>query len=500
MKSKPILKLANIEKSFPGCLANENINMEINPGKIHALMGENGAGKSTLVKQIYGLLRPDKGKIFWQGSSVQIDNPSSARALGICMVFQHFSLFEAMTTLENIALSLPNQDLDQLRNRLEKTTEEYGLQLSPDTYVYNLSMGERQRIEVVRCLLQKPKLLILDEPTSVLTPQETRTLFETLRKLASGGCAILYISHKLEEVRALCDHATILRNGKLISECIPNQETVESLAEKMIGKRIQISRKYESNCLGEERLMVKNLSSMSDQFHGTDIKKVNLLIRSGETLGIAGIAGNGQTELMNTLSGETGPPQKGEITINGIDVTNFNPIARRQTGAVFVPEKRIGQAAVSEFSLVKNSFLTTADRMKFLSKGMISWSKVKEYTEKVITQFNVKSTGINALASSLSGGNLQKFILGREILQNPKLIVISQPTWGVDAGAASAIHEQIKKLVKEGAAALIISQDLDEIFALSDRISVISEGTLSKPIPSSDITAKEIGILMGTKN
>ena len=497
MNAKPLLQLKGIGKTFPGCIANDDIDLEIAPGEIHALLGENGAGKSTLVKIIYGVLRPDQGTLCWRGEEMTIDNPASARSLGIGMVFQHFSLFESMTTLENVALALPPQDLDELRGRLETTAQDYGLTLHPDRHVYDLSMGERQRIEIVRCLLQNPSLLILDEPTSVLTPQETEVLFATLRQLASEGRSILYISHKLEEVRSLCDRATILRGGKRVDDCNPAEETAQSLAEKMIGRRVESAKGHSAAATSEVRLNVTDLSVRSDEPHGTDISDVSFSVHAGEILGIAGIAGNGQTELMNALSGETGAPQAGTIEILETDASRLGPMARRQLGAVFVPEERVGQAAVSDLTLVQNSFLTSAFRMGFVSRGIIDWPGVCQYTEEILDKFDVKATGTDALASSLSGGNLQKFIVGREILQGPQLLVVSQPTWGVDAGAAAAIHEKIQQMISAGAGALVISQDLDEIFALSDRIAVISQGRLSAPRPTGEVTTEEVGLLMG---
>jgi len=496
----PLLQLTGISKAFPGCIANDDIDLEVTPGEIHALLGENGAGKSTLVKIIYGVLRPDQGRLCWRGEETAIDNPASARSLGIGMVFQHFSLFESMTTLENVALALPPQDLNQLRERLETTAHDYGLTLHPDRHVYDLSMGERQRIEIVRCLLQNPSLLILDEPTSVLTPQETDVLFATLRTLAAEGRSILYISHKLEEVRSLCDRATILRGGKRVDDCNPAQETAQSLAEKMIGRRVESAKGHTTPTASEVRLKVTGLSVRSDQPHGTDIRDVSFSVRAGEILGIAGIAGNGQTELMNALSGETGPPQAGTIEILASDTSQMGSMARRQLGAVFVPEERVGQAAVSDLSLVQNSFLTSAFRMGFVSYGFINWPGVGRYTKEILDEFDVKATGTDALASSLSGGNLQKFIVGREILQSPQLLIVSQPTWGVDAGAAAAIHEQIQRLISAGAGALVISQDLDEIFALSNRVAVISQGALSPPRPTGEVTPEQIGLLMGASH
>jgi len=495
-----LLTLNNISKIFPGCIANDSISLNVEPGEIHALLGENGAGKSTLVKIIYGVLRPDNGTIGWNGEPVQIASPSQARELGIGMVFQHFSLFEALTTLENIALALPKEDPKTLRTRVTQTAATYGLKLEPDRYVHELSMGERQRIEIVRCLLQNPKLLILDEPTSVLTPQETETLFETLRKLATEDRAILYISHKLDEVRSLCDKATIIRNGQWVDDCVPSEETARSLAEKMIGKKIDPVAKRVVPIRDITSLRVSDLTVRSHQPHGVDLTNIDLEVHGGEVLGIAGIAGNGQIELMDALSGETGSPQAGTIEIFGSHVNALGPSDRRDLGVAFVPEERLGQAAVADMSLVENSLLTGGRKMGFARGGLINWPRVVAYSRKIIGEFDVRTTGIRSLASSLSGGNLQKFIVGREMLQEPKLLIVSQPTWGVDAGAAAFIHSQIQRLVNAGAGVLVISQDLDEIFLLSDHIAVISQGTLSSSLPNAQITPEEVGLLMGVRH
>ena len=501
MVNPPLLSLRGIRKAFPGCIANDSIDLDVQSGQIHALLGENGAGKSTLVKIIYGVLRPDQGNIQWNGNKVEIANPAQARELGIGMVFQHFSLFEALTALENIALALPKEDSKRLRKRLLETAEAYGLGLEPDRNVYELSMGERQRIEIVRCLLQDPKLLILDEPTSVLTPQETQKLFETLNRLASEKCAILYISHKLEEVRSLCNKATILRGGLHIDECIPSKETARSLAEKMIGKRVQtVAKRSTSPQDAPIGLQVSDLTIHSNQPHGVDLIDISLEVRRGEILGIAGIAGNGQIELMDVISGEARRPYLGSIHMLGIDAARLDPNARRDLGSVFVPEERIGQAAVADMTLIENSFLTAPTRLNFSRNGLIDWGAVGVFAKNIVSDFDVRTTGVDALASSLSGGNLQKFIVGREMLQKPQLLIVSQPTWGVDAGAAAAIHEEIQRLVTAGAAVLVISQDLDEIFLLSDRIAVISQGTLSNASPANDLTPENVGLLMGVRH
>ena len=427
-------------------------------------------------------------------------SPAAARRVGIGMVFQHFSLFDAMTVLENIALALPAQDVGALRDNIDATAGSYGLALDLDRYVYELSMGERQRIEIVRSLLQNPQLLILDEPTSVLTPQETEMLFTTLRALADEGRAVLYISHKLEEVRRLCDRATILRDGRRVADCIPAEETAQSLAEKMIGRRIDPSTGKAPRRLGQPALRISELRTHSDAPHGISLSDMSFTVNQSEILGIAGIAGNVQTELMTALTGETGPPSSGLIEFMGTPANRLGPLARRKLGAAFVLEERVGHAAVGDMSLIENSFLTTLDDAAFCRHGVIKWPAVRAFSNQITHDFDVRTTGVDALASSLSGGNLQKFIVGREMLQRPGVLIVSQPTWGVDAGAAADIHRAIRSLAEAGSAILIISQDLDEILALCDRVAVVSQGTLSTVHPIQEVTPEQIGMLMGIRH
>ncbi len=495
----PLLRLAGIVKQFPGCLANDRVDLTILPGEIHALLGENGAGKSTLVKIIYGVLKPDAGEIRWQGQPVVVHNPNHARRLGVGMVFQHFSLFEALTVAENIALGLTDAaDRKGLRTRIGEIGRAYGLQLDPDKAVHDLSVGERQRIEIVRCLLQKPKLLIMDEPTSVLTPQEVDKLFETLRRLAREGCAILYISHKLEEIRALCERATIMRLGKVVAHCDPRQETARRLAELMIGTELKAaSHQGRGGREGAARLAVTDLSLKSEQQFGTDLKQVSLAVRGGEILGIGGIAGNGQSELMSALSGEMLAPDADAVKIDNVPAGRMGPRERRALGGCFVPEERNGHGAVRDMSLSENAFLSGNVRKMLSRHGIINAAKSAGFADDVIRSFDVRTTGSAAEARSLSGGNLQKFIVGREVKQGPSVLVVSQPTWGVDAGAAAAIHQALMDLASGGAAVVVISQDLDEIFALCDRIAVIAEGRLSQAIPVAEATIEQIGQWMG---
>ncbi len=492
------LELRDISKRFPGVLANDNVSLTVMPGEIHALLGENGAGKSTLVKMIYGIMAPDSGQILWDGQAVRVPNPKAARKLGIGMVFQHFSLFEAMTVLENIALGLDTKvSRAALEAEIQKVMGVYGLTLDPQRIVSTLSVGERQRIEIVRALLLKPKLLIMDEPTSVLTPQEVGQLFETLRKLAANGCSILYISHKLHEIIALCETATILRGGKLVSTCDPRKETPRKLAEMMIGANLKEISKAPGRKFGDVKFIVKNLTLPKVGDFGTALKDIGFEVKAGEIFGIAGVAGNGQNELLEALGGEVLAHHNEAITIAGVCIGKSGPTQRRAVGLSAVPEERHGHAAVSDFSLQDNAVLTARNRMNMVSAQLIDPGVSNAFSQKVIRSFSVKAQGPKSLAGSLSGGNLQKYIMGREILQNPLVLIVSQPTWGVDAGAAAAIHQAIFDLAGQGSAMVVISQDLDELLALCDSVAVINLGRLSKPLKVGEVSVEEIGLLMG---
>lgn len=492
------LELTGITKRFPGVLANDNVTFSVKPGEIHALLGENGAGKSTLVKMIYGIMQPDAGEIAWDGVPVVIANPKAARKLGIGMVFQHFSLFEALTVLENIALGMDAKiPARELETRIRAVMAQYGLLLDPHRTVATLSVGERQRIEIVRALLLDPKLLIMDEPTSVLTPQEVEQLFAVLRKLAAQGCSILYISHKLHEIKALCDTATILRGGKLVDTCDPRQETSRSMAEKMIGAGLKDIVRAASRTVGQPKLVVSRLSTQKTGHFEVPVDNVSFTVKAGEIFGIAGVAGNGQNALLDALSGEIRSDDKDAITLDGYPLGLLDTTGRRKRGLCAVPEERNGHAAVGDFSLSDNSILTARDRLGMVMMGLINSGAARTYTGKVIADFAVKALGPASTAGSLSGGNLQKFIMGREILQKPSVLVVSQPTWGVDAGAAAAIHQALVDLAAAGSAIVVISQDLDELRALCDSLAVINMGTLSPARPVAEVSIEEIGLLMG---
>ena len=491
-----LLSIEGLTKAYPGVVANSDVSFTIKPGEVHALLGENGAGKSTLVKMIYGLVKPDHGQMKMLGAPYTPAEPRAARASGVAMVFQHFSLFNALSVAENIALGMENPPpLRDLSNRIREVSHTYGLPLDPARTVGDLSAGERQRVEIIRCLLQSPRLLIMDEPTSVLTPQEVAILFETLRKLKAEGVSILYISHKLEEIRALCDTATILRLGKKVATCTPAEKTARELAEMMVGTTLKTPERH-SQPSGEPLLSVQNLSVASPAQFGTSLKGVTLTVRPGEVLGIGGVAGNGQDELLAALSGEL-PSAAGSVFLSGADVSRQGPVKRRAAGLLCAPEERLGHAAAPDLSLTENAALTAAARKGMLKNGFVNWGKARQFAEEVIKAFDVRTPGAHTAARALSGGNLQKFVIGREVLQAPTVLVVNQPTWGVDAAAAAAIRQALLDLAAGGAALVVISQDLDELMEVADRFAALNEGRLSEARPTQGLTVDEIGLMMG---
>jgi simple sugar transport system ATP-binding protein len=499
----PLLTVGQLTKLFGTFAACNGIDLEIKPGEIHALLGENGAGKSTLVKMLFGVLAPTSGEIVWQGQPVRIASPSAARRLGIGMVFQHFSLFEALTVAENIALSMaPGISLNRIAEEASALSHSYGLPLDPKAHVADLSVGERQRIEIVRALLQNPKLIILDEPTSVLTPQEADRLFETLYKLKAEGRSVLYISHRLEEVQRICDRATVLRHGKVTGACDPRRETPSSLARMMVGSDVAHVSAEGTSTKGAVKLEARHLSAPARTPFAVALKNICLKVHAGEVLAIAGVAGNGQGELFDALSGEYPVATDDIVRIADKPVGTRGINARRLMGAGFVPEERHGHAAVSALSLSDNLILarSQSDRRAFLGGGvlgLIRQDAVRSATRRIAQAMDVRKSGDNPPAGSLSGGNLQKFIVGRELDRQPTVLVVNQPTWGVDAGAASRIRQALVDLAKSGSAVLVISQDLDEIFEVATEIAVISEGRLSDIYPAAELSREKIGLLMG---
>ena len=486
------LRLKDITKTYPGVRANDGISLEVDPGKVLAVLGENGAGKSTLMKIIYGAVQPDSGTIEFDGTPVVIHSPGEARTLGIAMVHQHFALFETLTVAQNVLLGLEKgPTLAEVSEKVLELGKRYGLEIEPDSFVAELSMGERQRVEIIRALMTEPKLLILDEPTSVLTPQAVKRLFMTLKQLAAEGLSIIFISHKLDEIRDLADSCTVLRQGKVVTTVNPKKETADTLARLMIGAEPpKLMRRHGEP--GRDALIIKKLN-LDGGKRICGLKNVRLTVRAGEIVGIAGISGNGQSRLLGVLAGEL-KPQEGSVILMGEDVTKLNPEQRRRLGLRYVPEERLGHGAVPELALEENTLLTGD---QFHAQGIIRKNAVADFTDRVIDRFKVASGRRGkSEAQALSGGNLQKYVVGREVMNHPAVLMIDQPTWGVDVGAATVIHNALLELRDQGAGLLIVSEEVDELFAVCDRIAVMYRGCISPAVPVDSITVEEIGLWM----
>ena len=487
----PRLQLTGITKRYPGVVANDDVSLTVQPGEIHAVLGENGAGKSTLMKIIYGAVKPDAGEVRFDGAPVAIRNPQEARTLGIAMVFQHFSLFDTLSVAENVWLGLDkSQPLAEVTRRINATAAAYGLDIDPERPVHTLGVGEMQRVEIIRALLTNPRLLILDEPTSVLTPQAVDKLFVTLRQLAADGCSILYISHKLHEIRALCTACTVMRGGKVTGVCDPRQESNASLSRLMIGAEPP-TLAHQARRPGSRVLQLSQLDLPRESPFGVDLVDVSMAVHAGEVVGIAGVSGNGQRELLFALSGEDRRAPAASITIGGKPAGRLSPARRRVMGLHFVPEERLGRGAVPDLSLAHNLLLTRREAV-----GPLGWLRtgvLQQQAAGIIERFRVKASGPQAAARSLSGGNLQKYIMGREIEAKPSLLIVSQPTWGVDVGAAAQIRAAILALRDAGCAVLAVSEELDELFEICDRLHVMAKGQLSPSVDRAQATVEQIG-------
>jgi simple sugar transport system ATP-binding protein len=494
------LQLENISKTYPSVVANDRVSLNVRAGEIHAVLGENGAGKSTLMKIIYGAVKPDLGKIRFNGQAVNIPNPQLARRLGISMVFQHFSLFDTLSVAENVWLGLDRSlSLSEVTQSIHQTASIYGLDIDPLRPVHTLGVGEMQRVEIIRALLSDPQLLILDEPTSVLTPQAVEKLFVVLRQLASEGRSILYISHKLHEIRSLCSACTVMRGGRVTGMCDPREETNASLSQLMIGS-LPPELQVRAHRPGRSVLTVRDLKLTSDDPFGVDLQGINLKVRAGEVVGIAGVSGNGQKELLSVLSGEDTRAQMNCVSFETQPVGDWGPKERRKLGLHFVPEERLGRGAVPNLSLAQNLLLTRHEAVALKgwlqSLGWLKLGFLQQQAQAIIEKYQIKAGGPNALARSLSGGNLQKFIVGREIEANPKLLIVSQPTWGVDVGASAQIRAALLALRDAGCAVLVVSEELEELLELSDVLYVIASGKLSPPLKREEANVPLIGSWM----
>ena len=490
------LKISNISKIYPGCIANDNVSLNFQSGKIYALLGENGAGKSTLVKILSGVINPDKGEIYLNDKILKLNSPLDAKKNKIGMVFQHFNLFETLSVFENLSIDYDKKKKN-LRSLINEILKKYNFEIDLDIPVLNLSAGQKQKVEIVRCLIRNPKVLIMDEPTSVLTEQETEELFISLKKFSEDGILIIYITHKLKEVLSLCDEVAVMRKGKVVSVSQTENEKVGTLANKMVGQKLaKIRKKNGTVKYKDEIFKVKHLNFYSEDPFETNLINLNFSVKKGECLGIAGISGNGQNELFQILSGEI-ITDDASIIFRNKEIAKLNPKQRREYLMAFSPEDRISQAAVPELKIYENVALNNFKSSNFFEKGLVNEKKIKEHSKKILSDFSVNTDNVELKSQFLSGGNLQKLILGRELITAPELLICYNPTWGLDVGAINYIHETLIKINEQEKSTILISTDTEELLKLCDRIAVIYKGRISKIMNSEDVTPEKLGVLMG---
>ncbi len=498
MSTTPMLTMTGITKRFPGVVANDSVDLTVLPGQVHTLLGENGAGKSTLMKILYGLYLPDEGTIELNGERVDITSPTDAIRQGIGMIHQHFMLVPTLTVAENVALGLGGRrglaDMRPIKARILEVSEHYGLHVDPDAYIWQLAVGERQRAEILKALYRDAELLVLDEPTAVLTPPEVDDLFVTLRQMQADGKGLIFISHKLHEVMDLSDEITVLRNGKVSGHTRPSESSREHLAELMVGRPVELTRTVPLQDAGDIQLAVDDLDVVGDRGN-LAVKDLSIQVRSGEIVGVAGVSGNGQRELAEAIFGLR-PVARGEVTIAGAPVASPAPDAVRSMGLSYVPEERMRDGAIGEFTVAENLMLVDYKTDPYTKNGLLNQSAIDERCERLAAEYRVKTPTIDTPTKNLSGGNIQKVVIAREFSCGATALVVAQPTRGVDIGAAEYIHERLLEQRADGAAILLISEDLDEVMELSDRIIVLLEGEIMGEVARADFNVNDIGLLM----
>lgn len=510
-----LVEMKEITKHFPGVLANDHVNFTTLKGEIHGLLGENGAGKTTLMNILYGLYQPDHGEIYFEGKKVSIQAPRDAIQLGIGMVHQHFMLIPRLTVAENIVLGLksskePFLAIREAEDRILQLSAEYGFKVNPRARVWELSVGEQQRVEIIKILYRDSRLLILDEPTAVLTPREVEGLFEALNCVKKKGYTIIFITHKLKEVKEITDRVTVLRDGKVVANLVTSETTESQLARDMVGREVlfQVSKlgagtekvmtSSGSDAERKRVLEVQDLLVLNDK--GLEVvKKVSFSLYEGEILGLAGVSGNGQKELVEALTGLR-KVVRGRIWIHGNDLTNRSPREVAEQGVGYIPEDRLKVGLATRLSVAENLILRRYRHSEFSRGNLLRSEKIKAYAKKLITYFDIKTPSLEIAAGKLSGGNLQKLILAREISQEPRLLIAAQPTRGLDIGATEYIQNKLLEQKQKGTAILLVSEDLDEILSLSDRVAVIYEGQIVGITPAKEANRQEIGLMMAGGN
>ena len=492
------VEMKQIRKEFPATLANDNVDFTAYKGEIHALLGENGAGKSTLMNILTGVLRPDGGEILINGARVSMKSPGDALALGIGMIYQHFKLVKPFTVAENIVLGMEQVKIlktQALEQQVKALSEEYKIDINPASAIWQLSIGEQQRVEILKVLYRKANILILDEPTAVLTPDEVRELFGTLRNMAAMGCTIIFITHKMNEVMEFADRITVLRDGRLVKALKKEETTEQELAQLMVGREISMGRRNTENTTRNEAILrVKGLTVLNDK----KLKAVNDLsfdLYAGEILGIAGVSGNGQKELMEALAGLR-PTVSGYLEVRGEDISRSSPRERISRGVAFIPEDRYGFALIKTMTVAENASLKCYRKPEFCRRGVLNYRKLEQQAGRFIEEFEIKVGGPKSLVQSMSGGNAQKLILARETAENQSVILASYPVRGLDIKATESIHKILVQEKSRGAGVLLVSEDLDEIFQLSDRVAVMYEGTFMGILPVGEVGLEQIGMAM----
>ncbi|HYB49425.1 MAG TPA: ABC transporter ATP-binding protein [Streptosporangiaceae bacterium] len=494
-----LLEMRGITKRFPGVLANDHVDFDVAPGEVHALFGENGAGKSTLMRILYGLHRPDEGEIRLRDGPVAITSPAVAIQHGIGMIHQHFMLVQTLTAAENVALGLkssrgPLTDLGRVSDRIRQLSQTYGLKVDPGAYIWQLSVGERQRVEIIKALYRDVSLLVLDEPTAVLTPQEVRDLFVVLKQLVADGLSIVFISHKVNEVLELSRRITVLRGGRKIATVHGADTTKDELADMMVGHQVTAVGAPSDGQRGPAALAVSGLRVNGDR--GAEaVRGLSLRVASGEIVGLAGVSGNGQRELAEAIAGLR-RPVSGRVEIAGTDVTVRNPQAVREAGLAYVPEERMRDALIGDFTVAENLILATSGDPAYARWGFLRNRRIRRHCRQLVAEFDIRTPGLDTPARNLSGGNIQKLIMARELSGSPKALVVAQPTRGIDVSAAAYIHQRLIGQRANGTAVLVISEDLDELMTISDRIVVIYEGTIIREVDPRTTSREAIGLMM----
>jgi simple sugar transport system ATP-binding protein len=493
------LEMRGIVKKFPGVLANDHVDFDVKAGEIHALLGENGAGKSTLMKVLYGLYQPEEGDILLNGERIEIHSPTDSIAHGIGMIHQHFMLVDNLSVAQNVALGLkstrePRLDLDVVSARIVELAEKYGLEVDPNATISKLAVGQRQRVEIIKALYRGAALLVLDEPTAVLTPQEVEDIFNILREMAKEGHALIFISHKLDEIIDLTDRVTVLRDGRAIGTRQTAEVTKRDLANMMVGREVLLERERIPTEVGNVRLSLNDVTAVNDDGQ-TVLKGISLEVRSGEIIGVAGVSGNGQKPLAEVVAG-LWPAKKGQIRVEDRDVTNLSTSEVFAAGVSYIPEERMHDGVIKNFTVAENLILQDHVHKPYSNGLFMNFGKIDNHAQEMIVEFNIKTPSKDTPIKNLSGGNIQKLILAREISRRPRVLIAAQPTRGVDIGATEYIHNQLLQQRAEGLATLLISEDLDEIRALADRIVVMFGGEIMGVVDSDDATIEELGLMM----